>query len=215
MIAALAAPRLESAFALLPGSAALALVQSGARPGSAGLQRAVSAQTDALALMPRAETHLDLALLTLALADGTGLPAEQETELLAIARYHVEAALRRSPSQARGWLMAAALELAAGERAAAARALTLSFVADPHLPALGASRWPMAMGLAGELDRLTRERANLEFLSFFRRQPDAAVSVALRLDRLAELKALAGQDSLDRQRLGRAIDRVRYDWKGA
>jgi hypothetical protein len=165
--------------------------------------------------MPRAETHLDTALLTLSLADSAALPPEEEGELQAVARYHVAAALRRSPAQARGWLMAAALDLGTGDRDAAARALTLSFVANPHVPALGAARWPLAMELAGGLDRTTRERANLEFLSFFRRQPDAAIGIALRLDRLAELRALAGQDALDRERLARAVERVRYDWAGA
>ena len=215
VIGALAAPRLLSAFDLLPGSAALALVQSGVRPADAGLQRAVDAQVTALVAMPRADTHLDAALLTLSLADGAGLPPAEADLLLGVARYHVAAALRRSPAQARGWLMAAALELGEGRRDAAARALTLSFAANPHVPALGASRWSMALALGGELDRTTREPANLEFPSLFRRQPDAAVSIALRLDRLAELRALAGQDALDQERLARAVERVRYDWAGA
>ena len=214
-ILVLATPRLISSFHLLPGSAALALVESGARPGDAGLHRAVEAQVAALRAMPRADTHTDTAFLALALVDGVKLPAEQEAALRAVARHHVDAGLRRAPAQLRGWLMVATLDLAAGDPDAAARALTLSFVANPHVPALGVSRWPMAMQLGAKLDRTTRERANLEFLSFFRRQPDAAVSLAVRLDRLAELRALAGDDAVDQERLARAVERIQYDWAGA
>ena len=214
-ILVLAAPRLISAFHLLPGSAALALVESGARPSEAGLHRAVEAQVTALRAMPRADTHTDTALLAMALVDGVRLPAGQEAALRAVARHHVEEGLRLAPAQMRAWLMAATLDLAAGQPDAAARALTLSFVANPHVPALGVSRWPMAMELGAKLDRPTRERANLEFLSFFRRQPDAAVSVALRLDRLAELRALTDEDAVDQERLARAVERIQYDWAGA
>lgn len=208
-------PRLRAAFDLLPGSAALALVQAGARPADTGLQRAVDAQIASLAAMPRAQTYLDMALLTLTLADTPLLPPGETVELVAAARSHVTAALHRSPAQARGWLTRAALDLAAGDRRAAAAALELSFVADPHLPALAAARWPMAVDLGNDLDRATRERASLEFLSFARRQPDAAVAIALRIDRLAQLRALASDDMRDRLRIDRAVERIRYDWAGA
>lgn len=211
-IGALAVPRLIAAFELLPGSAAVALVQNGAMPSAAGLQRAVDAQISALATLPRPETHLDTALLILALIDARSMPAEDAAALRAAARDHLAKALRAAPSQARGWLMTAAIAQADGDRPAAARALAMSFTANPHFPALAVSRWPLALDLGEGLDRSTRERANLEFLSFFRLQPDAALALALRLDRLAELRALAGDDTLDRQKLDRAVERVRYDW---
>jgi hypothetical protein len=209
-IAALAGPRLGAALMLLPGEAAVALIESGVRPGEAGLLRAVEAQIEAARIVPRSSPHLNAAYIALALADAAASSRAAQDEYRDVGRHHLERALALGPAQPRGWLMLAGLRLRDGDAAAAAAALQLSFTVDPHLPALGPFRWPLALRLGGLLDRETRQRANLEFLSYFRRDPRTAVRLAIRHDRLTELTALAGDAGRDRDRLTAVMRRLRY-----
>lgn len=196
----LAMPRLVAEFARMPGAAALDLVEAGARPSEAGLLRAVDAQLKALAVMPRSETHMAVAYLSIALA-GSGAPSD---ELISVGRGHLERSLALAPGQPRAWFMLAGLRQRAGDLTGAAAALDLSFRADPHAPMLATFRWPMALSLGPMLDRTVREQANLEFLSYFRNRPQDALRQALRLNRFAELRALVAGSNADVDLLGRA-----------
>jgi hypothetical protein len=111
--------------------------------------------------------------------------------------------------------MLAGLRLRAGDRPAAAEALSMSLLTNPHLPLLAPLRWPLALELGAGLSKEERERSNLEFLSFFRFQPETALRIALREDRLAELKALAGDRGEDRERLSGVLERLQFDRPGA
>ena len=71
-ILSLAIPRIWSAFSLLPGMAAIELIENGVRPGDAGIIRAIDAQTAALRVMARPEPHMDTAYLAQALAEAAG-----------------------------------------------------------------------------------------------------------------------------------------------
>jgi len=66
----------------------------------------------------------------------------------------------------------------------------------------------MALTLGGMLGRTARERSNLEFLSYFRVQPENALRQALRLDRFAELRALVSDAQADIDLLGRTERRL-------
>ena len=181
------------------------------RPSDAGLLRAIDAQTAALAILDRAGPHMDTAYLAQALADSSGFADADLPAVLAVVRHHLDAALSLAPAQSRGWMMLAGIRLEDGEEANAAMALDVSFAADPHSPRLAPFRWPMTKRLGAQLSRTTRERASLEFLSFFRAQPETAVRIALRQDLLAELTALASDRGEDRVSLDRVLRRMRLD----
>jgi hypothetical protein len=211
----LAVPRLTSALYLLPGNAAIELIQSGARPGDGGIIRAIDAQTASLGVMERAGPHMDTAYLAQALADSLGPTDRDVPEILSVARHHLGRALTLAPANARGWLMLAGHRLRDGDEPGAVSAVAVSFAADPHLPRLAPFRWPMAQSLGKHLARATREQANLEFLSFFRIEPEIAVRLALRQDRIAELTALANERGEDRERLARVVRGMRPAESGA
>ena len=181
----------------------------------AGLLRAIDAQTSAVAVMPRAEPHMNAACLAESLAEASGVIGESLDEVLAVARHHLTHALTLAPGNARGWMMLAGSRLRDGDEASVASALAVSFAADPHLPRRAPFRWPMALRLGGQLARGTREQANLEYLSFFRTQPEIAVRIALRQDRLAELTALTSERGEDRRQLERVVRRMQPDGAGA
>ncbi len=180
VILSLAIPRIWSSFSLLPGMAAIDLIENGARPSDAGIVRAIDAQTAALRVMARPEPHMDTAYLAQSLAEAAGSTEADIADLLVVARHHIEQALTMAPGHPRGWFMLAGSRLRDGDDDGAARALSVSFAADPHLPLLAPFRWPLAHRLGSRLSRETREQANLEFLSFFHRQPEIS-----RPDRLA------------------------------
>jgi hypothetical protein len=215
LIAWLAVPRLVSALFLLPGDAAIDLVEAGIRPSEAGIFRAIEAQGQSLRYLPQADPHLRTAYLALSLAESSSLPAAEESELIEVGKYHLVRALTLSPAQPRGWFMLAGLRLRAGDRPAAAEALSMSLLTNPHLPLLAPLRWPLALELGASLSKEERERSNLEFLSFLRFQPETALRIALREDRLAELKALAGDRGEDRDRLAGVLERLQFDRPGA
>lgn len=207
----LAVPRLAAALHELPGRAAVDLLESGALPNEAGLLRAIEAQTGSIALLPRAEPHMRVAYMAQTLAESSGVAHNGTDELVAVARYHLARTLSLAPGNSRGWMMLAGTRLRDGDDQGAARALAVSFAADPHAPRLAPFRWPMVLRLGDRLTREARERAHLEFLSFFRSQPETAVRIALRQGRLAELEALARQDGRDADRLDRILQRMRPD----
>jgi hypothetical protein len=82
LIAWLAVPRLVSALFLLPGDAAIDLVEAGIRPSEAGIFRAIEAQGQSLRYLPQADPHLRTAYLALSLAESSSLPAAEESELI-------------------------------------------------------------------------------------------------------------------------------------
>ena len=129
--------------------------------------------------------------------------------MVAVARHHLDRSLAMAPGQARAWLMLAGLNLR-DDPAAAAQALTLSFLADPHAPVMATARWPLVFELDARLDRSTREQAHLEFLAYFRRNSDDALRLALRLNRLAELRALASDLPVDAELLQRLRQKMQY-----
>lgn len=190
------------------------MVENGSRPTDAGLVRAIEAQTAALAVMKRAEPHMDTAYLAQSLADSFGGVGEEATDMQRVASHHLTLALALAPGQPRGWLVLAGSRYRAGDANAAAQALDVSFDTDPHAPLLAPFRWPLANALATLLSRDTRERANLEFLSFFRAQPEIAVRIALRSDRLAALAALADERGDDRDRLANVLESMEYGGTG-
>jgi hypothetical protein len=106
------------------------------------------------------------------------------------------------------------VRLSNGEEEAAARALRVSFAADPHVPLLAPFRWPLAGLLGSRLTREAREDASLEFLSFFRSFPEVAVRMALRRDRLSELSVLVYERGSDRDRLAAILAKMRYQGAG-
>lgn len=203
-----AVPRLAAELARMPGAAALDLVEAGARPNDAGLLRAVDAQLNALAVMPQPETHMAVAYLSVALAGSSDQSTAAADQLASVGRAHLERSLTLAPGQPRAWFMLAGLRDRAGDTAGAAAALDLSLLVDPHVPMLAPFRWPMALSLGTLLDRSARERANLEFLSYFRDRPQDALRQALRLNRFAELQALVGDSKVDVDRLDRAERRL-------
>ena len=213
LLLVLAIPRLASAFYLLPGEEALQLVKQGSRPSDAGLLRAIDAQAAALDIMPRGEVHMDTAYLAQALAESTSAD-EERAELVGLARRHLGAALALAPGNPRGWMMLAGVRVSNGEEVAAARALQVSFAADPHVLLLAPFRWPLAGLLGSRLTREAREDASLEFLSFFRSFPEVAVRMALRRDRLSELSVLTYERGSDRDRLAAILARMRYQGAG-
>ena len=207
-LAALATPRLVAGLARMPGDAALDLVEDGVRPSDAGLLRAVDAQIAALAVMAQPESHMAIAYLSIALVGANDLTGSSADELYSVGRSHLEASLALAPGQPRAWFMLAGLRQRAGDAPGAAAALDLSLMANPHAPMFAPFRWPMALSLGGRLDRTAREQSNLEFLSYFRVQPENALRQALRLDRFAELRALVGDAQADIDLLGRAERRL-------
>jgi hypothetical protein len=203
---ALAVPRLSAGLALLPGSAAVELLEAGTLPAEAGITRAIVAQVASLDALPQPQPHFSIAYLSTALAEASDLPEPDEAELLSVARHHLERALAMAPGHARAWAMLAGLRHNAGaDPGAAARALVLSFAANPHLPQLAPFRWPMSLILQDRLDADARRQADAEFLTFFRMNPGEAARVALRSDRLPELRALAARSDLDTQRLATVL----------
>ena len=190
-------------------------MEAGARPSDAGILRAIDAQTAALAVMVRAGPHMDTAYLAQSLLESGGFAGTDRYEVREVARHHLARSLTLAPGNARGWMMLAGLRLGDGDEAGAASALAVSFAADPHLPRLAPFRWPMTLRLGGRVGRETRERAALEFLSFFRTQPEIATRIALRQDRLSELSALAAQRPEDRDRLRLMLARTRPAGTGA
>ena len=114
-----------------------------------------------------------------------------------------------APGHAHAWFMLAGLRHNSGtDPEAAARALAMSFDANPHLPQLAPFRWPMSLILGDRLPDGVRRRADAEFLTFFRTDPDTAARVALRSERLPELRVLATKSDLDTQRLAAVLGRI-------
>lgn len=207
---ALSIPVFAASLKLLPGEYALELVESGETPSKQGLMRAVASQVSSLESLSRPLPHLNTAVLAFAFAEAPGTAPAQQDEMLAAARHHLERSLAMAPAQARAWLMLAGLDLHDNDQAAAARALTLSFTADPHSPVLATARWPLVFELDDRLDRAIREQAHLEFLAYFRRNDDDALRLALRLDRLGELRALVSDVPFDTELLQRLQQEMRY-----
>jgi hypothetical protein len=164
----LAGPRLIASLALLPGSAAVELLEAGELPTEAGIKRAIVAQLESLDVLPQPLPHFNIAYLSTALAEESDLLEADEAALLAVARHHLERALAMTPGHARAWFMLAGLRHNTGtDPGAAARALALSFAANPHVPQLAPFRWPMSLILAGRLPDGVRRHADAEYLTFF------------------------------------------------
>ena len=204
----LAVPRLTASIALLPGEAALALIEANDAPTRAGSLRAFSAQEAALDVLADPRPHLNEALIALSMVEAGAAEADDQDALLKVAEFHLGRSLAMAPGQARAWMMLAAVRLRQGNTDGAAKALTLSFKADPHAPILATARWPLTFVLDDQLDRDTRQWAHLEFLAFFRTQPEPATRMALRLGRIDELRALAADSDVDAQSLDRIIQRM-------
>ena len=205
----LAVPRLVAGLALLPGDGAVELMEAGTLPTEAGLKRAITAQVASLEAMPQPLPHLNIAYLSLALAEAGSSPGPEQADLLTVARHHLERALAMAPGDARAWSMLAALRNNQGnDLEAAARALTLSFAANPHMPLLAPFRWPASLILQARLDAVVRRQADAEFLTFFRLHPDSAVRTALHGDRLRELRAVAATSEVDARRLASVLERL-------
>jgi hypothetical protein len=202
-------PRLVASFALLPGSAAVQLLEAGKLPTEAGIKQAIVAQIASLDVLPQPSPHFNIAYLATALAEASDLPERDEAALLAVARHHLERALAMAPGHPRAWFMLAGLRHNTGSDAeGAARALALSFAANPHVPLLAPFRWPMSLILGDRLPDGVRRQADAEYLTFFRTNPDAAARAALRSERLPELRALAIKSDVDAQRLAAVLRRI-------
>ena len=102
-------------------------------------------------------------------------------------------------------MMLATVRLREGDPEQAASALSLSFLADPHAPFLASARWPLTFLVQDRLDRDTRQWANLEYVAFFRSQPEPATRLALRQGRIDELRALVLDSEMDTARLTRVL----------
>jgi hypothetical protein len=143
------------------------------------------------------------------LAEASSLPEPDEAALLAVARHHLERALAMAPGHARAWFMLAGLRHNTGtDSEAAARALALSFAANPQVSQLAPFRWPMSLILGDRLSDGVHRQADAEYLTFFRTDPDAAARVALRSEWLPELRALATKSDADTQRLAAVLVRI-------
>ena len=210
VLLAIAVPVLISSMKLLPGEQALELVEAGEAPSQQGLVRAVESQVASLEVHPRPLPHLNTAVLAFALAKSPDTPTAQQGEMLQVAHHHLQRTLAMAPSQSRAWLMLAGLHVHDKDPAAAARALTLSFLADPHAPVMATARWPLVFELGHRLDRTIRERAHLEFLAYFRQNGRDALGLALRLERLDELRALTSDVPADIEQLQRLQQSIRY-----
>lgn len=211
MLLYLAVPRLRAAVALLPGDAALELIETNAMPVRAGSLRVISAQEAALDVLPSPVPHLNIALIALSMFETAAVAPDEEADLLEVAKYHLGRSLALAPGQARAWMMLATVRLRQGDASGAADALDLSFRADPHAPFLASARWPLALLLEDRLDRPTREWAHLEFIAFFRTQPQQAIQLALRQGRIDELRALALDSEVDTARLNRVLQQLQPD----
>lgn len=201
----LAIPRLATAIALLPGNGALALIEQGSPLTRAGSLRAVSAQETALDILPGSAPHLNVALIALSMFETGGGSSDEDAMLLEVARHHLDRSLALAPGQARAWMMLATVRLREGDPVQAAGALSLSFLADPHAPFLASARWPLTYLVQDRLDRDTRQWANLEYVAFFRSQPEPATRLALRQGRIDELRALVLDSEMDTARLTRVL----------
>ena len=204
----LAVPRLTASIALLPGEAALALIEANDAPTRSGSLRAFSAQEAALDILADPRPHLNEGLIALSMVEAGAAEADDQDALLKVAEFHLGRSLAMAPGQARAWMMLAATRLRLGNADGAAKALSLSFQADPHAPILATARWPLTFVLDDQLDRDTRQWAHLEFLAFFRAQPEPATRMALRLGRIDELRALAADSDVDAQRLDRILQQM-------
>lgn len=197
----LGAPRLSAAIALSSGNAALALIETNTPPTRAGSLRVISAQEAALDILPSSVPHLNVALIALSMFETGSGSADDDAMLLQVAQYHLERSLALAPGQARAWMMLATVRLRQGNLEEAASALALSFQADPHAPFLATARWPLTFLVQDRLDRETRQWAALEYLAYFRSQPEPAARLALRQGRIDELRALVLDSEMDTARL--------------
>jgi len=75
----LAVPRLTASIALLPGEAALALIEANDAPTRTGSLRAVSAQEAALSIMPDPRPHLNEGLIALSMVEAGAAETDDQT----------------------------------------------------------------------------------------------------------------------------------------
>lgn len=198
----LSVPRLMASLALLKGDAALALLQSGQEPTLEGVERLLRSRQEALAWVPSGQSHFDLAKALLALSESELRGATPPEELRALGERHLREGLALSPANAQAWQLLATTALLRNDPDEAARALTLSYKANPHAPHLSDGRTAMGMLLWKHLDEATRAPLRVEMRSAFRRNPGRLARVALDTDSVELLQdALAGhQPDLDRLR---------------
>ncbi|MEK0082173.1 hypothetical protein [Benzoatithermus flavus] len=206
---ALAVPRLMATTALLKGDAALELLQSGQEPTLEGIERLLRSRQEALAWVPDARSHFDLAGAFLALSEANVRGSVTPEELRALAERHLRAGLSLAPADARAWQLLATAKLLQNDPDEAARALVLSFKANPHAPYLGNARTTLGMLLWGRLDETTQARLRKEMYSTFRQNPSRTAQIALDTGGVTLLQDALKEHEQDQARLQRLLQKLR------
>lgn len=198
-------PHLVAALAGLAGEPALALIQAGERPTAAGIERIVDGRTTALAWAPDGRAEIEIGAVLLAMA-GPADAAPQSRQHLARqylegAAARLQAGLAQAPADAQAWHLLATAFLALDRRAEAARALAMSFRADPHTVQFGSARILLGVRLWDGLDRGLQAAVLRELRTSFRLDPAEAMRIAIRAGSLPILRQALAGDVQDAQAL--------------
>jgi hypothetical protein len=194
-------PRLVAAMASLQGEAALALVRSGQQPTAAGTRRIVDGRLTALDWAPSARAEIELGAVLLAMAGPLeGGPAASRRRLDGAAA-RLRAGLARAPADAQAWHLLASASLALQHPDDAARALRMSFRADPHTAQLSNARTLLGVKLWDRSDHDLRAAVLREMQTLFRLDPVRGIRAALRTGSLPLLRAALADDPGDAQAL--------------
>jgi hypothetical protein len=206
---ALAVPRLEAGLALLKGDGALDLLRSGREPTLEGVERLLRSRQEALARVPDGQSHFDLAATFLALAESELAGSMPPKELRALAERHLRDGLALAPADAQAWQLLATVRLLRNDPDEAARALGLSFRANPFAPYLGDARTTLGMLLWSRLDEQARASLLAEMRAAFRRNPKRITRAALDTGSLGMLQDAIRKHERDIALLERLLKKLR------
>lgn len=152
LLLGLALPRFVGEVALWPARGRILDIQTGLPPAENSALAAAAASIETFgSLTSDGRLVADGGLLLMHQAAATSDPAER-TRLLHRAVVLTERGLQSTPAHPVGWSRLAALHVALGDPAAAARALRLSLLSGPIVPQIMASRLQQGLGLLPHLD---------------------------------------------------------------
>lgn len=189
----LALPAVGGRLADLAGKAALDRLSEGGELTVEGYRRLLGASDRARSWLaePRLQKDLAVALHGIALresdTDAAGLLVEAREAMLA--------GLEEAPADPIGWLRLAQLEAALLDLGRAAQALRTSHRVGPVSPEIGVARSALALGLWPWLAQAERERAGVELVRSFLRDPATLAGVARATGTVDVVRELLGADA--------------------
>lgn len=190
-----------TAWQLWPGDVAAELARGGAVLSEGGMARLLSTRRAVIEEGYNGTAHGDIAvLLTSIVMSGRNgnAPADQ---VLARARGHAVAALRGSPADGAMWQVLAAIDLYGQQREAGAKALEMSYRADPHSGVMAVARVTNGLTVWDKLSPDTQERVRVELREAFRSNREYTIQVAMKTGRLDDLRASLSTDAAAARRL--------------